>query len=175
MVSPSFSTQITTVTSKYDVYKSCESRDITSLFCLLQSRDCKINGRFNLVYKSPKPCVFTLPSSVFLGILEVEIKRLYFIIWHHVTPWSRLMWLCGWDLFTLNNNCVNFKAYRSSGSGDMTFLFCHMTSQDQMTKETCDFAGRNPSPSGSGDNASNLSCDLTRKYCLGSFPMNFSH
>ena len=43
-------------------------------------------------------------------------------------------WLGQWEALTLSHHPTNFGAYRSSRSGDETFLICHVKSCDHMIK-----------------------------------------
>ena len=69
------------------------------------------------------------PEKSFVGLNRSERVNLshpclQFVTWH-VAMWSRVMWLFGW---------VPFDVHRSCGSGDITFLFCRVSSHDLMIK-----------------------------------------
>lgn len=100
----------------------------TLLFCHVASLDQMIKGTCDLVRASPSPWVSTLPRFLFIDIVEVETKVFNLsrgIMW----PCDEYdLWLCGWEPLTLRHHCAKVDAYRSCGNGNITFLFCHMTS-----------------------------------------------
>ena len=64
------------------------------------------------------------------------------------TTWpndQRKIWHGKWNPLNLSLHHTKNDAYRSCEGGDITFLFCHMTSRDHMIKGTCDLADVDPS------------------------------
>ena len=55
-----------------------------------------------------------------------------------------IMWLYGYEPITLGHHAVNFGGFRQYGSGDNTFLICHMNSKEHVFKGFCDFMGQSP-------------------------------
>ena len=59
-------------------------------------------------------------------------------MWSHD---QKNMWLGKWNPLNLSHHCFKFYAYRFYGKGDITFVFCPMTSRDHMIKTTYGFVG----------------------------------
>ena len=78
----------------------------------------------------------------------VSAKRRYnvFILSRDIT-WAhdqRVMWLWKRELLSQSQNCANFDAYKTCGSRDIMFLFCHATLCEHMIKVTYDLVSTNP-------------------------------
>ena len=79
-----------------------------------------------------------------LGLVKVEIKRFILsrdIKWPHD---QRVMWLWKTELLSQSQHCAKFDAYKTCGSRDIMFLFCHVTLCEHMIKVTCDLVSRSP-------------------------------
>ena len=54
------------------------------------------------------------------------------------------MWIYGQELKKVNYHPAKFRGHRHCGSGDIIFLICHVISQDQIVKGSCDFKKQEP-------------------------------
>lgn len=70
---------------------------------------------YNLISESSSPLVITLPNLIVTDLVGDKAKR-------------------PTELLTLFDHCVKFSAYRSCGSGYITFLICHTASHDSKSK-----------------------------------------
>ena len=64
---------------KSQPYQICRSRGKTFLFCYVALRDHVNKSTWDLVSGSSSPQVIALQSLVAVGLVEVEIKRFYFV------------------------------------------------------------------------------------------------
>ena len=89
--------------------------------------------------------VTTLPNVMLIGLTEVEIKRFFShdITWPH---YQIDICLSKKEPLKLSCHYAKFDASRSCGSGDMTWLFCQVTSRDHMIKGPFDFLSLSSSP-----------------------------
>lgn len=95
--------------TKNGTYNSCGSGDQTFLICHVTLSDHVIKKHVTLV---------NVYSCYRKGVASLTC---------HVT---RDIWLGKWEPLDLSHHCARFDAYRSCSSGDITFLFCRVTSHD---------------------------------------------
>lgn len=70
---------------------------------------------YNLISESLSPLVITLLNLIVTDLVGDKTKR-------------------STELLTLFDHCVKFSAYRSCGSGYITFLICHTASHDNKSE-----------------------------------------
>ena len=95
----------------------------------LTSSDQMIKWTCDLVSGAPQPksplrqvwCLQVLWKSCF-----------YFIMWHHMTTWSKGIWLGKWEPLTLSYYPTEFGGCRSGGSKDIKFWIFHVTQQGKI-------------------------------------------
>ena len=92
--------------AKFDKNRSCESKDTSILFCYLTSQDNMIKRTCDLVSGSPSPSPTILPNLTLISLVEVQMKRFYFVSCHYLTMWSRAILLFGWKTLTLRNHSM---------------------------------------------------------------------
>ena len=63
-------------------------------------------------------------------------------MWTHS---QRDIYLRKWEPLNLSHHFAKFDAYMSCEKGDVTFLFCRVTSSDHEIKETCELVSGKPS------------------------------
>ena len=134
--------------AKFDKNRSCESKDTSILFCYVTSQDNMIKRTCDLLSGSPSSSLIILPNLTVIGLVEVQMKRFYFVSCHYLTTWSRTillfgwktltlrnhsmegemqhcqkdMWLDEWEPFNLNHHAIKFSGCRPFRSTDITFL-----------------------------------------------------
>ena len=79
-----------------------------------------IKGTCDLVNWSSSFWTTSLPSFAFIGLRNMEMKCFSFVTWPHVTTWSMVMWLCGWEPWTLSHHCQIWCFFWPYGSVDIT-------------------------------------------------------
>ena len=96
--------------TKFCVYRSCESTDKIFLICLVKSCDVVIKGymTWRVGGPHPMPKVTTMPNLMHIGLMELEKKKKFFSTCGN-------MWLCKSEPLTLSYHSDKFDAYRSCG------------------------------------------------------------
>ena len=59
-----------------------------------------------------------------MGLVNVEIKRSWFVMW---SRGRCVTWLCRWDAIILSHYPAKFGTHRPWESGNITFLICNVT------------------------------------------------
>ena len=75
--------------AKFDKNRSCEGGDTSILFFYVTSQDNMIKGTCDLVSGSPSTSPTILPNLTLIGLVEVQMKRFYFVICHYLATWTR--------------------------------------------------------------------------------------
>ena len=105
---------------------SAWSQTVASLWVWCMYRSAQKNSSTSLA---------TLPSLLLIVLIEVEMKRFSFFMW---SLDQGSYFFCGLEPLTLSDHCAKFATYRCYGSGDKTFLICHVISCDHFIKRTYD-------------------------------------
>ena len=133
--------------AKFDKNRSCESRDTTFLFCYMTSQGNMIKETCGLVSGSQSTSATILPRFDAYRSCRIANETFLFsqlplfdqVIKGYITFCVGAPYLKVWEPLTLSPHCAKFDDYRPCGNGDVTFLFCLVTSRDHMIKGTCDF------------------------------------
>ena len=125
--------------ANFDAFRSCRSGNKTILFCHVTSSDHMIKVPCDFVNGSLSTKVTTVASLMLIDLVEVKV----FILSCDITLPNdqRDMWLCKREPLNQNHHCY---AYRSCVRRDIFFLFCRVTSRDQIIKVTWDLLNGSP-------------------------------
>ena len=88
------------------------------------SHDLTIKVSCDFLGGVPSSWFSTLPSLVLMNLVNVDIKRFWFVTLPR--DWCAT-WLCGWGPLILSHQPAKFGVHRPCGSGDITFFICYVT------------------------------------------------
>ena len=130
---------------KFGNNKHCGKSYLLFLICHVISHNHSFKWSCDFIVGIPSPLLTTLLLLVVSGIVLVKIKCFWFVTWSQKTT-------CLTGYVTLRVETLHSKSpprhiYYPGAfcSKEKTYLICHMTSYDHVSRGLCDFMHGNPS------------------------------